>query len=239
MKAFVINLESRPDRLDLFHKNYTHHTDVDLHVKKAVNGTLLHTSVSFSKVFKTLPNITAGEVGCFLSHYEIWTHMIECNIPSCIVYEDDAHFVTNYNEILSQVLKELPEDFNILYLGGRFTPNCTPDMKFFTQVSQHIVKHRTNIKYSMIHQDRTTHAYIISLKYAKLLCTHVLQNKDTLCVAVDHFLLKWLLKRNMDVHNVHPLIAWSPRTGDSDIAFDRGKRNIMSKDTSFQHMLSN
>ena len=56
--------------------------------------------------------------------------MIECNIPSCMVYEDDAHFVTNYNEILSQVLKELPEDFNILYLGGRFTPNCTPDMKF-------------------------------------------------------------------------------------------------------------
>lgn len=37
-------------------------------------------------------NLTLGEVGCFLSHYNIWKDTLEQGYREAIIFEDDIHF---------------------------------------------------------------------------------------------------------------------------------------------------
>ena len=120
-------------------------------------------------------------------------------------------------------MKELPDDFNILYLGGRFI--CNYKSKRVSKVTQNIFKHAYSADYKNrcwpgSDLDRTTHAYIISLKCATFLCEQICEENPIISMnkAVDHFLIDVLYKKNkLDILNSQPLIAWSPRKGDSDI----------------------
>tara|TARA_B100000902_G_scaffold230614_1_gene218802 strand:- start:528 stop:1253 length:726 start_codon:yes stop_codon:yes gene_type:complete len=214
--CFVINLERRPDRLKNFLRKYVHNDFIDLYLKKAVEGEKPNISV--------VKRLQTGEYGCFLSHYEIWKYIKTNSIPYCCVYEDDVNFSNDYNTKLHKLLKELPDDFNILYLGGRF--NVNHKSKRVSKVTQNIVKHSYNVSdyknrcWPGNDLDRTTHAYIISLKCATFLCKQICEQNPVVSMnkAVDHFLIEVLYKQNkMDIFNSQPLIAWSPRKGDSDI----------------------
>tara|TARA_B100001175_G_C19506420_1_gene641112 strand:- start:740 stop:1471 length:732 start_codon:yes stop_codon:yes gene_type:complete len=214
--SFVINLERRPDRLKQFLKKYVNNDFIDLYLKKAVEGEKPNCEAR-------LRRLRSGEYGCFLSHYEIWKYVKINSIPYCCIYEDDVNFSKDYNTKLYQLLKELPDDFNILYLGGRFI--CNYKSKRVSKVTQNIFKHAYSADYKNrcwpgSDLDRTTHAYIISLKCATFLCEQICEENPIISMnkAVDHFLIDVLYKKNkLDILNSQPLIAWSPRKGDSDI----------------------
>lgn len=214
--SFVINLERRPDRLKHFLKKYVNNDFIDLYLKKAVEGEKPNCEAR-------LRRLRSGEYGCFLSHYEIWKYVKNNSIPYCCIYEDDVNFSKDYNTKLYQLLKELPDDFNILYLGGRFI--CNYKSKRVSKVTQNIFKHAYSADYKNrcwpgSDLDRTTHAYIISLKCATFLCEQICEENPIISMnkAVDHFLIDVLYKKNkLDILNSQPLIAWSPRKGDSDI----------------------
>lgn len=214
--SFVINLERRPDRLKHFLKKYVNNDFIDLYLKKAVEGEKPNCEARLTR-------LRSGEYGCFLSHYEIWKYVKNNSIPYCCIYEDDVNFSKDYNTKLYQLLKELPDDFNILYLGGRFI--CNYKSKRVSKVTQNIFKHAYSADYKNrcwpgSDLDRTTHAYIISLKCATFLCEQICEENPIISMnkAVDHFLIDVLYKKNkLDILNSQPLIAWSPRKGDSDI----------------------
>tara|TARA_B100001996_G_scaffold303710_1_gene244544 strand:- start:950 stop:1723 length:774 start_codon:yes stop_codon:yes gene_type:complete len=230
--SFVINLERRTDRLKQFVNRYMPNDFIDLYIKKAVEGEKPN-----NPGLKKLKN---GEYGCFLSHYQIWKYIKDNSIPYCCIYEDDVLFSKDYNTKLHRLLKELPMDFNILYLGGRFS--CDYRSKNVSKVTENIYKHTCSpyekpIKYTLEKEkrqrignktgrwpgndlDRTTQAYIISLKCATFLCEQICEENPMISMnrPVDHFLLDVLYKKNkLDILNSQPLIAWSPRKGDSDI----------------------
>ena len=81
----IINLERRPDRLKLFEDRYTktwneykkqHVPGMNKTIiRKAVDGKKLDDYVSFKEVFNSCVPLscTRGEIGCFLSHYEIFS----------------------------------------------------------------------------------------------------------------------------------------------------------------------
>ena len=118
-------------------------------------------------------------------------------------------------------MKELPDNFNILYLGGRFEVNH--ESKKVSKVTQNICKHACDYKgkrWPGYDLDRTTHAYIISLKCATFLCEQICEQNPIISMKkpVDFFLIDVLYKHHkMDIFNSQPLIAWSPKIGDSDI----------------------
>ena len=211
--SFVINLERRPDRLNIFKRKYVHNNFIDLYLKKAVEGE--KQNIPMDKKLKT------GEYGCFLSHYEIWKYMKTNSMPYCCIYEDDVNFTNDYNTKLHRLLKELPDNFNILYLGGRFEVNH--ESKKVSKVTQNICKHACDYKgkrWPGYDLDRTTHAYIISLKCATFLCEQICEQNPIISMKkpVDFFLIDVLYKHHkMDIFNSQPLIAWSPKKGDSDI----------------------
>lgn len=54
-----------------------------------------------------------GEIGCFLSHYNIWKDVVEKNYAEVVVFEDDLrfepYFRTKLNYIMRVVKEKVPD----------------------------------------------------------------------------------------------------------------------------------
>lgn len=143
-----INLAERPDKWRAFQKRaaYVHPNFAKL-VKRfdAVNGKQMLSEGRYDENYVKLdwdaslnakysPKIrpgpktmTAGEVGCALSHVELWKTLAsqesspETNAVM-MVLEDDAVFSSaggknRFAEVLTQAMKSLPSEWDMLYLG--------------------------------------------------------------------------------------------------------------------------
>lgn len=217
--TFVINLKRRPDRLEQFNSRYTKIHSMPIYKKNAVDGQQLKANKTFQMNFSNRPTrLSPGEIGCFISHFEIWFDMVKNGLPFCCVYEDDALFTEGYTDKLSAVLSEVPSDFFITYLGGRFQDNhSTVNGK---HISDNIVVFDRMVDPK--DQDRTTHAYVISQQCARMFCDELINNPNAFNVPIDHFMIRFLLQNKFHILSAEPLINWSPMRGDSDIAKLRG-----------------
>lgn len=66
----------------------------------------------------TLPHLTTGQLGCFMSHFTVWQHMVDNNIPSAIILEDDFDLQEDFSKRLGEMLEEARgEPWNLMYLG--------------------------------------------------------------------------------------------------------------------------
>ena len=108
MKTFVINLSDRRDRMMLFESQKLEYERFD-----AVNGKKLTYEQLKKLGYDTQSDwidpihsthLTSGEVGCFLSHYNLWKKCIELNVPLCIL-EDDAVVPDNLYDDLDDLLE--------------------------------------------------------------------------------------------------------------------------------------
>jgi GR25 family glycosyltransferase involved in LPS biosynthesis len=109
-KSFVINLAFKQDRLETFLRNVPACLG-PIDVWPAVHGdTVLHPDWWTAG---------RGAWGCYRSHLQILEHCYNAGIESYLVFEDDALFRTDFESLLSQVLLELPADWEQLYLGGQ------------------------------------------------------------------------------------------------------------------------
>lgn len=126
--VFVISLARRPEKLQRALQQLQSHgltativtaVDGDAVIYQedldALNVKILEGYVGH--VNHNMP-FTTGEVGCFLSHYSIWLHMIERGIPSALILEDDFDLQEGFTETLGRALAEAKdEDWNLLYIG--------------------------------------------------------------------------------------------------------------------------
>merc|ERR1740139_1145320 len=62
----------------------------------------------------TLPHLTSGQLGCFMSHYTVWQHMVDNNIQSALILEDDFDLQEDFSRRLGEILEEARhEDWNL------------------------------------------------------------------------------------------------------------------------------
>lgn len=59
-----------------------------------------------------------GEIGCMRSHYEIIKKAKEENLNSVFIMEDDIVLTNNFNTVFDNIIKQLPENWDFIYLGG-------------------------------------------------------------------------------------------------------------------------
>lgn len=103
MKAVVINLARRPDRLALFMTRWERlGLDVELEVFEAVDGNEVPVPDYWAE--------NAGAYGCYVSHLRV---LREATGP-VLVLEDDAVFADDFSRVVFQ-----DPDADIYYLGGR------------------------------------------------------------------------------------------------------------------------
>jgi glycosyl transferase family 25 len=132
-------------------------------------------------VSKTCQNICPnGLVGCAISHMKIYEDALKNNYKNILVLEDDVYFTDDLYEELDKAMSDLPEDYDILYLGctGLYEKKLVYklDLLFIIQllISNTSNKNNNNkiMKNKSIHVPEfplATHAMIISNKGCKKL----------------------------------------------------------------------
>lgn len=113
----VINLDGRPDRLKEFEKNWNNTLQ---YFRFPAIGKKDIESYSYSFLGDWIDPVlhrphTAGEVGCFLSHYHLWKECADNGVPYLIL-EDDVYPDENFKHELNNIIDRALE-WDILYMS--------------------------------------------------------------------------------------------------------------------------
>jgi hypothetical protein len=107
--------------------------DLPFEVFKGINGEAIQTSklplIGIGKVIYTSrgdPNQrkNLGTIGCYLSHRYLYEKIVreDPDLDGCyLIFEDDVTFPPDFQDILQDTLKDVPKDWDIIYLskGGK------------------------------------------------------------------------------------------------------------------------
>lgn len=169
MKTFIINLDHETERKQYMEKEMTKLNISNYSFFKAIYGEKELQNYSFKvmndwKDYFKNRKITVGEIGCALSHWHLWLHIIENNIDQALILEDDIVFEESFSEKIDKIL-QLNMDFDFLYLS-RNELNTIFKLGHEEIINEFVVKS----KYSW-----NMHSYIITLNGCKkLTATHFL-----------------------------------------------------------------
>jgi glycosyl transferase family 25 len=61
-------------------------------------------------------DLTAGEVGCYLSHVSAWKTLLERKLETALICEDDIVWRPDANTIVDHFMAEVPADWDVIYL---------------------------------------------------------------------------------------------------------------------------
>ena len=65
-------------------------------------------------------DMTSGEVGCYLSHVNVWKTLSERGLRTALICEDDLVWRLDANEIIDAFMAEVPDDWDILHFHSSF-----------------------------------------------------------------------------------------------------------------------
>jgi GR25 family glycosyltransferase involved in LPS biosynthesis len=138
-KIKVINLERSIGRRNDFIKN---NEGIDYEFKIGVDGNLLSEDDIFNEnhFLNPLSFPSRGVYGVALSHLNLWNHAIELN-ESVTIAEDDAIFRADFEIKSSEVIDQLPLNWDIVLWGWNFDsilsivamPEISPSVMIFDQ----------------------------------------------------------------------------------------------------------
>mgnify|MGYP001552514900 CR=1 FL=1 len=157
IKAYVINLKKRPDRLQRFMENIGNQLSAE--VVEGLDGSEIDPYNDYYRKnvnewnFKHLSDKSLrGVIGCCVGHLSVYEKIIEKNIPRALIFEDDAHpEVDNFKEIIDNIV--FPEKFSVIYLN---------------QFSIRLRKSEEYVLKEINRANETAESYIISNEFAKL-----------------------------------------------------------------------
>jgi GR25 family glycosyltransferase involved in LPS biosynthesis len=124
-EVHLINLKRRPDRIQRFKENHEPWTK-EVFLRPAFDGRNIKLTPEIARIFA--PNDFHWKkaiLGCAMSHLSVWLDLLN-EQPSCenyLVLEDDVKFKRGWMEIWKEASKNIPEDYDVLYLGGVLPPN--------------------------------------------------------------------------------------------------------------------
>ena len=67
---------------------------------------------------KKAQNLSPAEVGCYLSHYNLWERIAAENMPAAIVAEDDAIFTADFLRVVSAAA-DMPREWDVIHLSPK------------------------------------------------------------------------------------------------------------------------
>jgi glycosyl transferase family 25 len=176
--VYLINMDKDTERLDNVTKE-CNKFNINFERFSGINPLKLSEEELDKYVTKTCQNICPnGIVGCGVSHMKIYEDALKNNYKNILVLEDDVNFTDDLYEELDKAMSELPEDYDILYLGcvGLCDKNIVYNMNlylFFHLLFYLSSKNKCQSKNEKIINNKyihvpifpiTTHAMIISNK---------------------------------------------------------------------------
>ena len=219
--AYVINLDRRADRLEKFR---TTHSDVSGSVERwqATDGKSIKMTPELAKLFGSNDFFWKKAVmGCAISHLGLWWKLLneKPDIENFLIFEDDAKMVPGWQDTLHLSMSHIPDDYDILYLGGILPPNrpgfdklLQPVTKYYSKIMPHqFFGQPTPTPY--FHS--CAYAYIISRKGAQKVIESI-QEKSGYWTSADHMLCTPCDKMNL--YFLTPTIAGCYQDDDPNYA---------------------
>lgn len=123
--TFVINLDRDTERMDALHKHLVE-CGLGDDYERIPASTGYEPDMPEWMEHACPDNVN----GCFASHRRCWKEMIQRNIDWALILEDDVRFTDEAPMVLEKALKNLPSDFDILYLGC--FGECGTEMKWYS-----------------------------------------------------------------------------------------------------------
>lgn len=145
-QIYVINLDRDLDRLKSFQAHTQDIGGLKYQRLAAVNGGALANSMT-KNVGAHHILTKKGAVGCTLSHIQIYQDALKKGYQKILILEDDARFKPYADKVVKNAMKDLPEDWEALFLGFF---HVKPPRK---SLSPHL---------DQVKKRLTTHGYIIS-----------------------------------------------------------------------------
>ena len=134
-KSYVINLDRSKDRLEFVKKN-AKKANLSITRFRGVEGNKLDLADLKRQNIITNEKLRVGEIGCALSHINLWKQIINDDSISedklILILEDDVIIPEDLNQKLKKLLPHAPKDWELLFLGG-----CN---LYGTKVNEHFMK---------------------------------------------------------------------------------------------------
>jgi len=119
-RIFVLNMARSITRRALFMRQARIFGLSNAEIIKAVDGRTLDLEMMRSQGILQRDThlkreLTAGEVGCYLSHLGAWRTLLERNLKTALICEDDVLWRIDANAIIDRFMAEVPCDWDILH----------------------------------------------------------------------------------------------------------------------------
>ena len=208
--CFVINLKRRSDRLERLYSSNPELKNKVLRVD-AFEGKKLVLTPSIARLFKPHDFMWKKAImGCALSHLSLWYQLAteRPDINSYLILEDDAKLNPIWQETWAQALPHLPENYDVIFLGGILPPNRAGFETVKEPINKYFSRVKENNFFGQNPPNRYFHfcayAYVLSKQGAqKILSTIV--NNDGYYTSADH-----MVCNRVDLMNIYfldPLVA--------------------------------
>jgi GR25 family glycosyltransferase involved in LPS biosynthesis len=188
-KVFLINLDTRPDRWKSFKEEEPF---LKIHRVSAVNGKTLKMDKMIYDLFKhNTFNWKKSAIGCNLSHISIWKSIINEPGTHFLILEDDVRFKKGWKKEWSQYAQHIPDDADILYVGGVLPPNKQVLPLCLEKVNEYWSQITPNTYFSSTPMPIfhfCTYSYIISKKGAQKMLQFLYESEKKSYAVVDHLL---------------------------------------------------
>jgi len=114
----VINLKRRPDRRDAMIKQFQDNNITDYDFFEAIDGKELKPTQEIKKMFEGNDfNYRRGVIGCALSHYNLWTQLVNDNANDFyLIMEDDITMCKGFNNHIQKYYDEM-KNKEIIFFG--------------------------------------------------------------------------------------------------------------------------
>uniref|UniRef100_A0A452QB93 procollagen galactosyltransferase n=1 Tax=Ursus americanus TaxID=9643 RepID=A0A452QB93_URSAM len=129
-EVFMINLKRRQDRRERMLRALQAQ-EIACRLVEAVDGKAMNTSQVEALGIQMLPGyrdpyhgrpLTKGELGCFLSHYNIWKEVVDRGLQKSLVFEDDLRFEIFFKRRLLNLMWDVERedlDWDLIYVGRK------------------------------------------------------------------------------------------------------------------------
>lgn len=169
---YILNLDRRHDRWQK--------------IVKQLDIAQISKAVRFSAIDKQ-----PGWIGCFESHLAILQTALDNKARNVLILEDDAELYHDWNVIWQSAVKQIPDNWDMLYLGFNLNPDTNLPPPF---ISHHLL-HLNDVL--------TTHAYAVNGKYMPDLINNIKASIGS-STPIDVVYAKQT--HSINAYGVHPII---------------------------------
>lgn len=239
-EAYVINLDRRADRME---KLYTHNPELKDRVIRlsAFEGKQIQMTPAIARLFKPHDFFWKKPIlGCALSHLQLWWQLVheKPEITSYLILEDDVKLQPGWEEAWKKAAGYIPEDADVVYLGGILPPNRKGFEMIKEKVNDYFSRVAPNQFFGQTPANRYFHwcnyAYRLTRKGAEKIL-QILEERDGYWTSADHMVCNRVDRLNH--YFLDPLVAGCYQ--DDDPRYQTSQFNDFSRIDGFDSDLWN